>query len=271
MRTDPFHTLLPPPPVGHDWQPVSGGASGDRVYRSSDGQAFAKLTGPDRATVLDGERQRLEWLYGRGPTSPEMLDWLWTEEGACLVMRAVPGVPASDVDAADLVRAWPSLAEALLALHAMPIESCPFERGLATMVARAEDVVARGAVNPDFLAREDVETAPADQLAALRAEVPERLTQEMSDCVVCHGDACLPNLMVNPASLRCTGVIDLGRLGVADRHADLALLLANADEHWATSEQAEAASRDLFRIHGFATPDRPRLRFYLRLDPLTWG
>ena len=48
----------------------------------------------------------------------------------------------------------------------------------------------------------------------------------------------------------CTGVIDLGRLGVADRHADLALLGADSGR----------------TVDG----DPERLRFYLELDPLTW-
>ncbi|MFP1592824.1 phosphotransferase [Escherichia coli] len=29
---------------------------------------------------------------------------------------------------------------------------------------------------------------------------------------VCHGDPCMPNFMVDPKTLQCTGLIDLGRL-----------------------------------------------------------
>ncbi|ESG38400.1 StrA aminoglycoside phosphotransferase [Salmonella enterica subsp. enterica serovar Senftenberg str. 423984-2] len=31
-------------------------------------------------------------------------------------------------------------------------------------------------------------------------------------------------------------MIDLGRLGTADRYADLALMIANAEENWAAPE-----------------------------------
>jgi streptomycin 3"-kinase len=124
-------------------------------------------------------------------------------------------------------------------------------------------------VNPDFLPDDDKSRSPAELLARIAAELPARFTQEADDLVVCHGDACLPNIMVDPATQRCTGLIDLGRLGRADRYADLALLLANAQESWTSSDQAERAHSILFETLGI-TPDRDRLAFYLRLDPLTW-
>ncbi|EMB03641.1 Aminoglycoside 3'-phosphotransferase [Vibrio cholerae O1 str. Inaba G4222] len=46
----------------------------------------------------------------------------------------------------------------------------------------------------------------------------------------------MPNFMVDPKTLQCTGLIDLGRLGTADRYADLALMIANAEENWAAPE-----------------------------------
>jgi streptomycin 3"-kinase len=66
-------------------------------------------------------------------------------------------------------------------------------------------------------------------------------------------------------------VVDLGRLGLADRYADLALLVVNARESWANEERARSADRDLFTILGIPAPDRDRLAFHPRLDPLTWG
>jgi kanamycin kinase len=40
--------------------------------------------------------------------------------------------------------------------------------------------------------------------------------------VVCHGDACAPNTLIDDSG-RCSGHVDLGDLGVADRWADLAV------------------------------------------------
>jgi len=262
---------LPRTPAGVAWRPAGDGESGDAVFRRSDGAAFAKIArGADAAAALDGERRRLEWLAGHDAATPRVLDWIGADEGACLVTAALAGVPASRLGGADLLAAWPSLLQRLQALHALPVAACPFERGLAAMFAKAEDVVARGAVNPEFLDDECRAIPPPRLLDALRGELAERLADERRDLVVCHGDACLPNFIVDPDSLRCVDLVDLGRLGRADRCVDLSLLLANAGESWSTAEQAAAARRATFRAFTLA-PDEARLRFYLRLDPLTWG
>jgi kanamycin kinase len=39
---------------------------------------------------------------------------------------------------------------------------------------------------------------------------------------VCHGDACLPNTLLHDDG-RLSGHVDLGRIGVGDRWADLAV------------------------------------------------
>lgn len=258
---------------GAAWRPVPTGESGDRVYRREDGAAFAKLAGAGREAALAGERDRLLWLADHDVPAPRLL--AWEDEpgtGACFVMSAVPGIPASALPSPELRSAWPPIARALSALHRLPAGDCPFDRGLAAMHARARDVVARGAVNPDFLADEDRALAPAALLARLDAELPARLAQEQGDRVVCHGDPCLPNIMIDPtAGFRCTGFVDLGRLGTADRYADVALLLANAADHWASATDGERAAALLFDVLGLGLPDRDRLAFYLRLDPLTWG
>jgi streptomycin 3"-kinase len=216
------------------WTPIASGESGARVYRR--GERIAKVGGD-----LDGERRRIAWLGAAGVPCPEVLDF----DGSRLVMSAVPGVPAS---AADVEAAWPSILGVLGRIHALPVASCPFERRLATMFALAEAVVASDRVEPAFLSDEQRRVPPPRLLDGLRAELETRLAQEPADLVVCHGDPCLPNFMVDGDT--CTGVIDLGRVGIADRHADLALLAADSGRPVAG--------------------DPERLRFYLALDPLTW-
>ncbi|MDW5313633.1 APH(3'') family aminoglycoside O-phosphotransferase [Rhizobium sp. PL01] len=257
--------------LGSQWIAYLHGESGDALFRRADGSAYAKVATGSGVALLDDERRRTAWLSAFELGSPSVLDWQVSDDVACLVTSAVPGVPADQLEVSALIKAWPSIVAQVRDLHAIPARDCPFDRGLQTMFDRAADVVARKSVNPDFLDPDDQDTPPETLLDRLKSELPARLTQENTDRVVCHGDACLPNFMVDPETLCCTGMIDLGRLGMADRYVDFALLVGNTRETWRTTAEARAAHNRLFDLHAIANADRARLDFYLRLDPLTWA
>lgn len=99
------------------------------------------------------------------------------EDGACLVISAIEGVPAAALSATELLSAWPSMAGQLAALHALDAGQCRFDRSLAPMFARAADVVARNAVNSDFLSDEDRQTPATEQLARVERELAVRIEQ----------------------------------------------------------------------------------------------
>lgn len=247
--------LLP----GSGWEPVSGGESATDVFRR--GAVYAKCCGPAGVEELRAERDRVEWLAGTSMPGARVLDWVESDDGAALLTSAVPGVAAIELPWSEKLVS--SFAVALRRLHDLPVESCPFERRLAEVVAQAEDVVRRGAVNPDFLTDEWRRVEPTELLARLHAELPAVASK--SDRVVCHGDACLPNFLFDPDTLECTGAIDVGRLGVADRYADLALVRAQLHDVWSVDADG------FFAAYGEFSPDPQRLNFYHLLDPLTWG
>ncbi len=196
-----------------NWLPVRGGESGNTVFRRADAQAYAKIAPAARRIELAEERDRLTWLEGRGVACPEVISWREEKEGACLVITAIPGVPAADLSGCDLLKAWPSMVDQLNAVHCLSAEECPFERRLSGMFARAVDVVSRNAVNPDFLPDEDKLTPQPELLARIERELAVRLEQESRELTVCHRDPCMPNFMVSIKNLQCTGLIDVGRLG----------------------------------------------------------
>ncbi|MEU7281578.1 APH(3'') family aminoglycoside O-phosphotransferase [Streptomyces sp. NPDC045431] len=253
-----------------DWVAVTTGESGAAVFRSGDATRYAKCVSAADAADLEAERDRVAWLNGQGVPGPRVLDWHSGDAGACLLTSAVSGIPADQVPAEDLQVAWERIADAVRRLHEVLVSQCPFRRDLDGMVAVARDVVARNAVNPEFLPDEQQHTPPSELLDRLTRQVPRRREQEAADTVVCHGDLCLPNIILDPETLDVSGFIDLGRLGLADRYADLALLLANARETWADEERARAADMAFAERYGIVL-DHDRLRFYLHLDPLTWG
>lgn len=257
-------------PADTEWAPVAGGESGAGVFRSADGLRYAKCVVDQDVPELEGERERLVWAAAHDIPCAPVLDWHAGAGIACLVTGTVPGVTADALSAGELGRAWASIADAVRRLHETPVADCPFDRGVARMFARAQDVVARDAVQPEFLPEEQVGTPLAVLLARLAARMDTRLAEERANSVVCHGDLCLPNIVVDPATRTVTGFLDLGRLGTADPHADIALLLANSRETWPDEPTAAKADRDFAHRYGHAL-DAERLRFYLHLDPLTWG
>ncbi|WP_132114884.1 APH(3'') family aminoglycoside O-phosphotransferase [Actinocrispum wychmicini] len=266
-----FADLLPPlGQRGREWIPVTAGESRAAVFRLDDGSVFAKCVAEDGIDELRGERDRVQWLADTPVPGPSIVEWSSSRRGACLVTTAVPGLPADELSSSALLRAWPSIVRMLRRMHELPTAECPFERRVSSMFRIAEDVVRRDAVNPDFLSADQRGVPSTTLLEQLRVELDERRAQEADDLVVCHGDACLPNFLIDTDTLSCTGLIDLGRLGIADRHADLALLQANARETWVGDHEARA-DRVLGTTYGADRIDSERSRFYLHLDPLTWA
>ncbi len=84
-------------------------------------------------------------------------------------------------------------------------------------------------------------------------------TQE--DLVVTHGDACLPNFIMNGEWLE--GIIDVGRAGIADRHADLALAWRSLK-----SNLNETYAEQFLELYGLGQIDRTKLEYYCMLDEL---
>jgi aminoglycoside phosphotransferase len=83
--------------------------------------------------------------------------------------------------------------------------------------------------------------------------------------VVCHGDACLPNFLLDPDSLAVTGMIDVHRLGVADRHLDLALATRSISDTTLNPAYGAPAAEAMLAAYGRAA-DPWRLHFYALLD-----
>jgi kanamycin kinase len=73
--------------------------------------------------------------------------------------------------------------------------------------------------------------------------------------VVCHGDACAPNTLIGDDG-RCSGHVDLGDLGVADRWADLAIATLSLGWNYPTIDE-----NVLFDAYGI-NPDPERIAYY---------
>ncbi|MDA2804081.1 APH(3') family aminoglycoside O-phosphotransferase [Nocardiopsis suaedae] len=244
------------------WSPVAEGDSGDRVWR---------LTGRGRATLyvkigadpaaLRAEAERARWLIGAGVAAPEPLECGEDAGAGWLVSAQVPGRPASGDWPAHL-RAPVVAAVARLArrLHDLPAGRCPFPRGLDRTLAQARENVRAERVDPADFDDERQGLGPREALAELERSVP---AEPEADRVVCHGDLTLDNVLVDPATLEWTGVVDPGRLGVADRHLDVAPALRELEGGPAWGA---AFARAFAHHYGDDRIDPGRLAFYRLLD-----
>lgn len=237
------------------WTAITLGQSDAAVWRIEGlpQAAFLKAQPSDPLSELPGEARRLEWLSAAGVPAPRLLDFRTVEGTDWLLMTAAQGVDlATHPLPPDQLCAV--LATALRTLHRLDVASCPFDHRLEQRLAAAAANAAAGKVDES-----DFDEARADWTAAqvvdwLRANRPES-----EDLVVTHGDACLPNIMASDG--RFTGIIDCGRIGVADRWQDLALACrslrfnGSGDEHVASFLAAYGAEWDEARYRYYCTLD----------------
>lgn len=215
----------------------------------------------------ENEARMLAFLHGKVPV-PKVYAYERAEETCYLLMERCPGVMACDdaylSDPALLCRL---LANGLKALWAADIRDCPADWRLDHKLAQAEYNVKNGLV--------DVDNVEPDTFGPTGFRDPAHLLDWLmthrpaEESVLSHGDFCLPNLF--GVGDRVTGLIDLGRTGVADKWCDIALccrsLRHNFDGAYGGKPYPGYDETRLFRELGLA-PDWEKIRYYILLDEL---
>lgn len=208
------------------WQNELGGVT----FRTDDGR-FIKHGPRNAETSMAREAERLRWA-SRWIRVPEVLDEGSDRGEEWLVTRALPGLSAVDPRwLAEPATAVAAIGAGLRSLHdSLPVAECPFDWGVSARLANA---TARGIRVPDAL-----HTPPPVDLL-----------------VVCHGDACCPNTLLDDDGAPLAHV-DLGALGLGDRWADIAVAAMSTE--WNYGPGWEDA---LVAAYGVA-PDPERLAYY---------
>ncbi|WP_261664717.1 APH(3') family aminoglycoside O-phosphotransferase [Deinococcus sp. Marseille-Q6407] len=238
------------------WEPVALGESQAEVWRSTRHVLKIQPHLHPALTALADERERLRWLAGRVPV-PAVLGYWADSTHEYLAMERVPGIPMSHPDATLHAERMASLlARALRGLHSLPARDCPFTMTLPVSLRLARERVEAGLIDgSDFDPERQVQSA-VDLLVWLVRNRPQT-----EDVVVTHGDACLPNFIVQGEYVE--GLVDVGRAGLADRHADLALasrsIRRNLGAKW-VDPFLDTYGRDLV--------DEGKLEYYVALDEL---
>jgi aminoglycoside 3'-phosphotransferase-2 len=180
-----------------------------------DGRVSYLKTRPAGAELpLRSEAARMRWARAAGLPVPQVIAACQAGGADWLLTAAIPGADATRSELrADPHVLVPLLAAGLRAFHGTWPGDCPFRFGPAQALARATERVRAGLVRPEDLNSDFAHLTPAGALAELTRLGPARLAA--ADPVVCHGDYCLPNVLISAGQI--TGFIDLGRLAVADR------------------------------------------------------
>ncbi|TEA06959.1 aminoglycoside 3'-phosphotransferase [Mycobacteroides salmoniphilum] len=217
--------------AGRPILPVWDNEIGGHTFQIGDGpgREFVKVSAPHPAIDLRVEAEKLAWA-GHYTTVPRVLG---VDTDGPLHWLHTAGVPGHSAVAprwiANPEPAVRAIGSGLRALHdRLPVGDCPYSWAVADRVARI--------AHPEALTQHP----PIDRL------------------VVCHGDACAPNTLVDDAGNWC-GHVDFGDVGVADRWADLAV--ASWSLAWNYGEGWDAA---FFEAYGVAE-DLERMAYYRRL------
>ncbi|PCE15110.1 aminoglycoside phosphotransferase [Microbacterium sp. SZ1] len=213
--------------------PVWRNALGGVTFRTDDGRDI-KWGPHDLEANMRDEAERMRWAR-HWTTGPEVLEQGRDAGHEWLVTAALSGRSAVDPRwIADPETAVRAVGRGLRELHdALPVAECPWSWDPASRMANA---AVRGIRVPD-----DLRTPPPVDVL-----------------VVCHGDACMPNTLLDDDS-RPLGHVDLAALGVADRWADIAV--ASMSTQWNFGPGWEDALIEAYGVE----PDRARIDYYRRL------
>lgn len=261
MRVDGFDFELPPELsrmlAGYSPDRQTIGCSDAHVFQMrAEGRSalFLKTEDDSRFSELPGEAARLRWLAGQDIPCAQIVAFTAHGGRNWLLMSAVAGADLAsspDVSPKIVVRI---MAGALRRLHELDARQCPFDHRLDNRIEEAGKRMQAGLVDEDDFDDERLGKSASDVFGKLLEKKPSS-----EDKVVTHGDACLPNFMSD--GRRFTGFIDCGRLGVADRHQDLALAC-----HSIESNLGEEWTKPFLDLYGFPEADPAKLAYYRLLD-----
>lgn len=242
----------------YSWQRDMVGESGGavfRVYATGMPDRYVKHGARHVAQDIIDEMVRLCWLKERLPV-PQVEHFVADGEAdAWLLMSAIPGKTAYQIMQTEpelRIATTVAIAAFLRRLHALPADECPFNNSHPLRLADAHRRMIDGNVDTDDFGEQHEGWSARQVWAKMQTLLPF-----VSDPVVTHGDFSLDNILIEGGVV--SGCIDLGRMGIADRYQDIAILWDSLGEFGAEVQKAFA---DAYRI----AIDHRKIDFHLCLD-----
>jgi kanamycin kinase len=232
-------------PIHAVWKNEIGGLT----FRVGDGDAprFVKWTPAGSGIDLSVEAVRLRWAAAF-TTVPHVLDEGSDATGSWIVTAGLRGrMAVEDRWKREPGTAVRAIGSGLRQMHEeLPAGDCPFDWSADSRLETVRTRAAAGQIDMANCHADFRHLATVERALEVLAEPPP-----VDQFVVCHGDACAPNTLIGDDGT-CSGHVDLGTLGVADRWADLAI--ATWSTQWNYGPGWEEPLLDAYGIE--ADPER---------------
>lgn len=240
------------------------GMSGANIYIFDDMVLKVEKT----SETSDNEYNVMRWLDGKLPV-PKVIHFERADGFNYLLMSKLQGEMAcSEANIRSLDTTVKALAEGLKMLWRVDIADCPFKNTLDKKLATGKENLSRKNISSDSIDKELLEENDFQDLNALYQFLSEN--RPIENVVFSHGDYCLPNIFIS--GRRCSGFLDLGRAGIADKWQDIALCVRSL--HYNYMELSGYSQKEytyyksmLFDELGIA-PDEEKIKYYILLDEL---
>ena len=219
------------------------------------------------STESQNELKMLLWLHGKIPV-PDVIEQISENGYSYLLMTRCQGqMSCAEEYMTDPLRHAALLADVLMQLWSIPIEDCPCHWPIQKRLDQAAINVATGNV--------DIQDAQPDTFGENGFNNPEELLHWLVENkpdetpAISHGDFCLPNIFINGNAL--SGLIDLGKTGVADKWQDIALCcrsLSNNYNGFYGGRKFQGYKDNMLFDALELKPDPEKIRYYILLDEL---
>lgn len=241
------------------------GFSGDQVFLIDNGynnqDIVIKIS--DNKEVLY-EARNFTWL-GQYTLVPKIYATGKIDTYYYVIMEKLPGVMMQEAfhtcKPKEIVIQYATL---LKQFHSIDGHGLPYNHTVKDKMAVAKKNVEEHLVREQYFERELKHLSAKEVYKTMLAYYKEE------DLVLCHGDFCFPNIIINNGEL--AGYIDIMGIGICDRYLDIAIAIRSLRYNFEAHNLVfTKANEQLFLdIYGIKEVDNEKLVFYILLDELLY-
>lgn len=240
------------------------GFSGDQVFLINQGyqdkDVVVKIS--SYFDVIE-EAKNFEWLQ-QYTKVPKIYDTGCIENYYYIIMEKLPGIMFQELfTTVSLKEIVIQYAKLLKEFHTIDYKGLPYNHDLQYKLKVVKENIVTNKVRPQYFERElqhlDSQTMYQKMLEYQREE----------DLVLCHGDFCFPNIIMNNNQL--SGYVDIMGIGICDRYLDVSIAMRSLRYNFELYKHVFTKEYQTLFLdtYGIKEVEQDKLIFYILLDELT--